>query len=264
VCKGQNGCQEPCFGVTCGAGEVCASLGANAGKCVVDSCWNTPCPGCNKVCNLGVCTDNPCTALSCPIDKACKPKADFSGFDCVAVCAGVTCPGDKICVDGACVSTCQPACAGGETCDLSASPPVCVDDKCQPDNPCTNGSCCDPRTGGCGNCPCEGVLCPAGQACVNGQCPGGGTGTGGGGGGATSSGTTTTSVTTGTTGTGGAGGKDQSIWGLATGGGGCTCELGPVPSLPAGGRLALVALAVLVAQRRRARRHARAAEEVAS
>ncbi|MEO7331636.1 MAG: hypothetical protein ABI193_23880, partial [Minicystis sp.] len=65
-----------------------------------------------------------------------------------------------------------------------------------------------------------------------------------------------------TTGSGGAGG--QSIWGLATGGGGCTCEVGALPALPTGGRLALIGLIALVAQRRRARRRLDPQEEVGS
>jgi MYXO-CTERM domain-containing protein len=265
VCKGQNGCQEPCFGVTCPQGEVCTSFGPQKGKCVLDNCWNNPCPSCKQVCNQGVCAPNPCTPASCPLDKACKPKPDFSGFDCKAVCAGVSCASDKTCVDGACVDTCSPACAAGQVCDLRVAPPVCVDDACQPDNPCTNGSCCDPATGACGNCPCEGVVCPGGQTCVNGQCPGGGgTGGAGGAGGTTTTGSGTTSSGTTTTGAGGQGGQDTSIWGLATGGGGCACEVGPRPSQPGRAGLALFALAALVAARRRARSRGRSEEEVAS
>jgi len=54
-CKGPNGCREPCFNVSCGAGQVCARYGANAGTCVDDTCENTGCEGCNRSCKDGVC-----------------------------------------------------------------------------------------------------------------------------------------------------------------------------------------------------------------
>jgi hypothetical protein len=251
VCKGQNGCQEPCLGVTCLDGQVCANFGPNAGQCMVDNCYSNPCQGCGKACNLGACVDNPCKPDSCPADQACKPSADFTMPVCVASCSSVTCPSGKGCVDGSCVDTCSPACSSTEACDTAQSPPACVTDKCQ-SNPCTDGSCCDPVTGACGNCPCEGVICPDGTACQDGQCQGGdGAGAGGG-------------SMSGTGGTGGAGGADSSIWGLATGGGGCACETAPASrSIRDGQLLLLVAAAVLAQRRRRARRVAADKQEVA-
>jgi len=59
TCKGQGGCQDPCTGVTCGAGTVCTRFGLMAGTCVVDTCWNVPCQGCGKVCSNGACVDGP-------------------------------------------------------------------------------------------------------------------------------------------------------------------------------------------------------------
>ena len=231
VCKGQAGCQEPCSGVTCNAGTVCTDYGPNAGTCVADNCYNLPCQGCGKACNLGSCVDNPCTDASCNPDEVCKPSADFTSFTCVETCAGVTCGSGEACVGGQCAPTCSPACGAGEVCDTAQSPPVCVADKCT--SPCADGACCDPLTGACGNCPCEGVVCPSGQECQNGDCFEGQGGTGGGGGSSTSStssGSSGTGTGTGTgpggTGSGAGGESPHGVFGLATGGGGCACEVG--------------------------------------
>jgi MYXO-CTERM domain-containing protein len=269
TCKGPNGCQEPCFGVTCAAGQVCASFGANAGKCVVDNCFNNGCQGCGKVCNLGACVDDPCQPASCPKDQECKPKPNFKGFDCVPSCAGVSCPSGQACKEGQCAPTCSPACSMGQVCDTTASPPACVAAKCQP-NPCTDGSCCDPLTGACGNCPCEGILCPSGQTCSDGSCIAGQGGGGGGGGSTTSTTTSTTSATSSTSGGGtsastgepgtggraggGGGDKPSGAWGLATGGGGCSCRVGDASG--AGSSAALLALVACLALRRRRSRDA--------
>ena len=261
VCKGQAGCQEPCSGVTCNAGTVCTDYGPNAGTCVADNCYNLPCQGCGKACNLGSCVDNPCTDASCDPDEVCKPSADFTSFTCVGTCAGVTCPSGEACVGGQCAPTCSPACGAGEVCDTTQSPPVCVADKCT--SPCADGACCDPLTGTCGNCPCEGVLCPSGQQCQNGDCFEGQGGTGGS---SSSSGTSSGSTTgagagPGGTGSGGNGEAPHGVFGLATGGGGCACEIG------AGAergelRWALCAIAAAaVALRRRRRSRAPRADE---
>ncbi len=57
TCKGQNGCVEPCFGVTCPTGQVCASIGPSIGACAAGTCDDNPCQGCGKVCHLGACID---------------------------------------------------------------------------------------------------------------------------------------------------------------------------------------------------------------
>jgi hypothetical protein len=263
TCKGQNGCKDPCYGVTCQAGTVCAEFGPNAGQCVVDNCFNNPCQGCGKVCNLGSCVDNPCHDDSCQPDEECKPSADFTSFTCVKSCADVTCNAGETCVGGACVASCDPACANGQACDLSQTPPACVQSKCDP-NPCTDGSFCDPVTGQCGNDPCEGVLCPQDQTCSKGDCHQGGAG----GGTSTSSTSTgsggTTASTGSSTGTGagasGAGGDEtKGVWGLATGGGGCACEAGGSSESNGASRWLLVGLAVAIGGMRRRRRRTEAA-----
>ncbi len=268
TCKGPNGCNEPCLGVTCDPGQVCASSGPNVGKCAPDNCWNNPCQGCGKACNLGACVTDPCTTVSCPMDQECKPNATFTGFDCVPSCSGVTCAGDQVCKDGKCAPGCSPACAAGQVCDTTATPPTCGADKCVP-SPCTNGSCCDPVTGACGNCPCAGVVCPSGQVCSDGQCGMAQMGTGSGSSSTTTGAgghvaTTATGSGTGSTGSAGGGGS-TGIWGLATGGGGCACKLSST-GLGAGsssGEVALVVGAVLLGLGRRRRRASDAAREEA-
>ena len=255
VCKGQNGCQEPCFNVTCDPGLACTGWGPNAGSCVVDNCWNFPCQGCGKACNLGSCVDNPCQADSCAPGEVCKPSADFTTFTCVGSCAGVTCPAGQACVGGECQPSCDPPCGAGQVCDDAQTPPACVPDQCT-SAPCTDGSCCDPATGQCGNCPCEGVLCPSGQQCADGECVDqGGTGGGGGASSTSSSGATSTSSSSGTGPGAGGAGSDRSIWGLPTGGGGCACEVGAgAERRGADPRWLVVALALGLVRRRRHRR----------
>jgi MYXO-CTERM domain-containing protein len=70
-------------------------------------------------------------------------------------------------------------------------------------------------------------------------------------GGATGATTTTTSGA----GAGGAGGT-RGVFGLATGGGGCACEVGPRPGESGAGRWALAALLVGLVEARRRRRAA--------
>ncbi len=248
VCKGQSGCKDPCFGVTCQNGLVCAKYGPTAGTCVPDDCFVNGCVGCDQICFNGACLDNPCQPNPCKADEECKPSADFSTFTCITPCADVMCASGKTCKDGVCVDDCSPPCGSGQVCDLSQSPPVCVQNMCTPTS-CTGTACCDPVTGACGTCPCEGIVCPTGTECKDGQCRGqndGGTG------GSSSSSSTSTSTSSGA---GGGGGSDSSIWGLATGGGGCSCEVGVGAKDVAGGSsLVLFGLVALLRRRRRGAR----------
>jgi hypothetical protein len=266
VCRGQTGCNTPCSGKgACPMGRICTDYGPKAGQCVPNNCYNLPCNGCGMACNGGGCVQNPCTAVTCPLTKVCKPTEDFQGHTCVDSCVGVSCPGGKACVDGACVPTCDPACPMGKVCDTAQSPPVCVNDKCNPD-PCTDGSFCNPASGQCTNYPCSGVLCPAGQSCDerNGQCVLIDQGTGGGGGSTTGT-TTSTSTSGATTGStssssGGGEGGTRGVFGLATGGGGCSCEVGPQGSRLADVRWLLVGLAIALGRQRRRTRRAQRGE----
>lgn len=247
VCKGgQDGCKNPCFGVVCGVGSVCPDYGPKKGTCVQDNCYNNPCQGCGRICVGGTCIDGPCKPDSCPATEECKPSADFLSFTCVPPCGDLQCPSGKACVDGVCVDSCDPPCAANQVCDKSKSPPTCVPNLCDP-NPCTDGSYCDPITGNCGNYPCTGIICPGDTTCTEGECTklpapmttsSSATGAGGGGSGAG----------------GGGGSSAKGVWGLATGGGGCACEVGPGASRWDGARWALVAAALAVSGLRRRNR----------
>jgi MYXO-CTERM domain-containing protein len=261
VCKGQSGCQDPCFGVQCTMGLVCTGFGPQAGTCVKDNCYNVPCQGCDSACHAGSCTDNPCVPNPCAAGQECKPSSDFTMAVCTDSCADKNCAANEVCVGGMCKPACDPACAAGQVCDLSKSPPQCVASQC-PNGPlCGDGSCCDPLTGKCGDCPCSGVVCPKGQECANGECrtsmggaggTGGAAGAGGGGAGGTGTGGNAGNAGNGT-GTG-TGGGQKGGWGLATGGGGCGCRIsdGDENSRYALG-LGALALALTIARRRRRR-----------
>jgi hypothetical protein len=227
VCKGITGCKNPCDGVTCGAGEICTDYGPKAGTCVVNNCYNVPCQGCDQACNNGSCVTNPCKPDSCP-NGTCVPNADFSGFTCIESCAGANCMTGEVCKDGKCVVDCT-GCTAEQFCDYSQSPPACATNLCPPDT-CQNGSCCNPLNGACGACPCDGVVCPSGQTCKDGDCYGaGGSGGAGGAGGSGGSGAGKTTSSSSSSGVGGAGGAppvDRGNWGLPTGGGGCSCDVG--------------------------------------
>jgi hypothetical protein len=251
VCKGQSGCRPPCEGVQCEAPLVCTNYGPDAGTCVANNCFNVPCQGCDQTCNnLGTCVENPCKENSCPPDQVCRPSDDFTTFACVGSCAGVDCGAGTICEDGLCVPTCDPPCPAGKTCDDTQIPPTCVDSLCT-DMSCPVGGCCDPLTGQCGTCPCEGVICPDQQKCVNDQCvedamgTGGAGGTGGQGEGAGAQGANGP----GATGSGADG--PNGVWGLATGGGGCQCDFRG--SAPPPGTWITVGLVIFSLARRRRR-----------
>ncbi|AKT39763.1 MopE-related protein [Chondromyces crocatus] len=264
VCKGQNGCQEPCFGVVCSPGQQCARIGPHAGQCVTDvSCWSIPCTGgCAEACHDGVCRTNPCVPTSgetapCPADQACKPSTDWSSAECIPSCVGVSCPDGQACQQGECQVACTPGCTAGQACDTTATPPACV--QCPAD--CASG-CCN-AAGQCIDCPCSGVICPEGQICREGSCFEGEMSSGvGGSGGSSSNGTGTGGATsTSSGGPNGQGGDEGGVWGLPTGGGGCSCEVGPGAGERRGwGGLAGVGLALAFALRRR--RDARGAQEV--
>jgi MYXO-CTERM domain-containing protein len=262
VCKGLAGCQAPCSGVTCDSPLVCTNYGPNAGKCVEDNCFNLGCHACDQACSdQGGCVENPCKADTCQPGEVCKPSDDLLSFTCVASCADVNCGNGEVCKDGACVATCNPACPTGQVCDDTQNPPTCVDSQCATQF-CDDGACCDPLTGQCGNCPCEGVVCPSMQHCVNDECVDDSMGQGGG---STTGSTTGAGGGSSTSGAGGgAGGDDErGVWGLATGGGGCACS---TESSGNGSQLGLVAigLGAAVSFLRRRRRAARPASQKAA
>lgn len=162
----ESGCRAPCFGVVCPSGGVCTDYGPNAGRCVIDNCFNVPCPV-GKACDHGTCIDNPCKFNTCAQGLACKPSTDFSTFKCEPSCATIVCALPTLCSHGVCVEPeCAQTCDQGTVCSPDAG---CVADPCMPSS-CPDGAHCDPNTGTCGNWPCEGVVCPAGQLCKQGEC----------------------------------------------------------------------------------------------
>ncbi|HOU92617.1 MAG TPA: MYXO-CTERM sorting domain-containing protein, partial [Polyangiaceae bacterium] len=270
VCKGAAGCQSPCFQVECPEGQACVPTGPATGQCQPRSSCNFF--GCDAglICSGGACMDDPCDPNPCGPTEVCKPDATRTEARCVASCADVDCEPIERCVEGDCVPT---GCA--EPCTDDA---VCQDDgegglSCGPSRcdttvllPCADGAYCDPATGACGDPPCTGVVCPENQVCELGECvlPAV-TGQGGqGGSGATGGGGLDVAGTAGETGE--VGGDEVEpvpepprAWGLATGGGGCSCRTAPGSRSAAGALAAL--LAGLLLERRRRRRPERGRDE---
>ena len=264
-CNGVSGCHGPCNGVSCdtSAGQACAPL---LGVCEpVNNCFYFGCPEGQACSGSRVCVPNPCAPNPCtdPAKPVCRPTTNFSAYNCVGSCAGVSCGTGQACVDGQCEPTgCSTDCgASGQYClrgSNDAGTGTCGPSRCPPTG-CLQGEYCDPLTGSCGTNPCEGVACPAGQVCQLGQCvlPSAGpppTGSGGSGGtidaGRGSGGQTGSGQTTGQ--------AQQKAFGLATGGGGCACSVPTGSSIPAReGLLVGLAAALSLTARRRSRRDAK-------
>ncbi|MBE7483864.1 MAG: hypothetical protein HS104_28355 [Polyangiaceae bacterium] len=240
-CKGDLGCQSPCFGVQCPSGQACAPTGPAVGTCQPQNNCNFFGCKAGEICSNSACVDDPCDPNTCQAGEVCKPNETFTEPRCVKSCASVTCQAGEKCVEGECKATgCGQDCPTGQVCapagDASFS---CAPDKCQTEGglACSNGSYCDPATGACGNDPCTGVKCPSdAEWCQNGECvwkpetgtggTGGTSGTGGGGAGGSGAkdGGAASGGTAGTAGSAGSGEPPKGVWGLATGGGGCACR----------------------------------------
>ena len=250
-CFPKAGCEDPCYNVQCGTGEVCARFGAKTGQCVSNTCEETGCEGCNLVCRSGQCVSNPCTSTTCASTQLCRPSADLSSSTCKPSCAGVSCGLNEVCKDGACISNCGTSCTSLQVCDTATQ--KCVTNQCLAGNKsCPASQCCDAFTGACGPCPCDGVVCPKGQACSNGQCVGSSTSSVGGSGSTADAGAAgslsaggNANVTTSTM-------PDKRAFGRPTGGGGCDCRITRAsrPSLALG----LVAAGLISAAMRRRKR----------
>ncbi len=265
VCKGTVGCQSPCFQVECPDGQACVPTGAATGQCQPQNgCYFF---GCNAgaICSGGTCVDDPCDPNPCEPTEVCKPDATRTEARCVASCASVECDPIERCVEGDCVPTgCAEPCAIGQVCqDDGEGGLVCGPSRCDATVllPCANGAYCDPATGACGDPPCTGVVCPADQVCELGECVTPSSSSQGGQGGQGGSETTSSGgVGGGAAGEGsedGGGGVEPvpeppRAWGLATGGGGCSCRTAPGSRSAAGAILAL--LGGLLLERRRRRR----------
>ena len=144
------------------------------------------------------------------------------------------CPGESKCIEGVCANKCEP----GEF-------------------PCPPGFTCNPD-GYCVAATCEGVECPPGQVCQDGECiqstgSGGTGGTGGAGGSGAQGGAGTTSGSGAQGGDGGGAGAapDPGVYGQVGGGGGFSCSTGGGGGA-AGALLVLIGLAAALRRRKEA------------
>jgi MYXO-CTERM domain-containing protein len=148
-------CKDPCQGITCGIGDVCAG-----GLCTGGSCYAKPCLS-GQVCHNGGCVADACAGVACPGGTFCRAG------DCVQACTFTSCPEGQRCgIDGFCVTDlCRATCP--------AATPLCNPDTgaCEA-NACASVSCgtgqlCD--AGACVDDPCATIDCPVGT-CWRGQC----------------------------------------------------------------------------------------------
>jgi hypothetical protein len=210
ICKNGWCIQDPCDVAQCSAkGWVC-----KAGECI-DPCLNVTCPG-TEVCVKGACVDTSCYSKGCPVGQRC-----VQGTCKTDPCAGVTCGAGAYCLDGKCLTSCETInCRADETCRVIEEGGVrktaCVKDpclgvECKGGDVCVQGKCVSDPCSACskgqvcadGKCVidlCELVTCPQRQTCVLGSCL--------------------------------VANVESTRDLLATGGGGCACQLGDAPQTP--------------------------------
>ncbi|MBI4509974.1 MAG: SUMF1/EgtB/PvdO family nonheme iron enzyme [Deltaproteobacteria bacterium] len=150
---------DPCTAITCGQGEYCDPSDASCkAYCTATTCAE------GKTClGKGECVDCFDPRLACPTGMLCA--RDEGG---VARCTPDPCPkgrcaDDEICKNGSCIPDCSDKCAAGERCDTDTG--ECVPDLCDRVT-CETGDTCDPMTGECARGRCIGVSCPGGEICV--------------------------------------------------------------------------------------------------
>lgn len=207
VCR-NNACTFPCDGVVCADGLVCNPR-STSGACVADSCRTL---GCDEGfrCNVDTdeCEADPCEVASCESTQVCRDGV------CEASCADVMCGTAESCSRGRCVSD---RCAG-VTCPsglrCAATSGDCETDLCD-GVACADGFACDPANGECTTDPCNSVRCPSAQVCVAGECYE-----------MTDAGMPTVPDA----GVPADGGPIPRTRIVATGGGGCSCDVGAVSS----------------------------------
>ena len=165
-----------CGGATCSVGESCRLDDQGQGFCVGRNCVGKNCPdgtACNPVdglCHCGSADGDICTAGQACVDEG--GESVCVGHD---ICEGVVCPGNATCspLDGKCrcggFDATAPVCGFDQTCDTTQNPPRCVGGDACRDVVCderTNLT-CDGETGECRCGGTGGVLCSAGQGCVD-------------------------------------------------------------------------------------------------
>jgi hypothetical protein len=149
VCRSDGRCSTACAGVTCPVGYACHET-----EPMISTCQpNGDCRiagGCaaGEVCFEGACFSDPCSTKVCAANQVCRGTKN--GAFCETSCADVTCDQGTFCVRGGC----YPRSGCTQIADANFCPPLTV---CRPD-------------GNCGDPPCAGVRCPAGQSCVDDEC----------------------------------------------------------------------------------------------
>jgi len=123
-----------------------------------DSCYSVPC-GSGQICVSAQCQKNPCASVSCPAGSYCYTSGTSAG-QCIGPCRDA-CPSGQRCVRGSCqASACPDPCAKGEICEGgSCRPdPACAGKSCKTGQGCVAGACVDD--------PCSYLTCPKNFACV--------------------------------------------------------------------------------------------------
>jgi hypothetical protein len=169
-CPGGFVCKEPehlcvpdaCVKLNCAPGTICKVADDGTATCS-DPCAQVVCPS-GFACKAGVCKENTCRTMGCPVGQICSGNPP----GCVAdPCAGVVCPAGQFC-DG--TGNCKHPCANG-----CAADQVCSDGNCQSD-PCVNHDCSASQTclASSAGAACVDNLCTAGcnagAVCCGGQC----------------------------------------------------------------------------------------------
>lgn len=145
-------CVAPCVESSCFPGETCT----RAGICVETACVDVTCPE-GQRCVGGMCV-GACDGITCPHGQVCRVGR------CVDPCAGVTCDTGSVCVAGVCRLRCQcRGCPMGEACQMDGHcvPEGCELTTCASGTYCVAGRCVDA---------CEGAVCPRGERCEGGNC----------------------------------------------------------------------------------------------
>jgi MYXO-CTERM domain-containing protein len=161
---------DPCFGVGCDADEACDST---TGECV-DVCELIMCPVAAQQCVEGFCVDCFDPRAPCDEGEICRAN-ELDVGECVPdPCPPGKCQDGQICFvnpsgEGVCVNDCSTGCPSGERCDATSG--MCVEDRCAGVD-CESPQICDPNTGACEADRCTVVNCNPGQVCVSqtGQC----------------------------------------------------------------------------------------------